>query len=313
MKEKIGILTEIFGEPRKSGAELLFFCPQCRHHKRKLSINLEKEVWKCWVCSFFGRNLTKLINFYGSFEQKRQWRSLSGEIDLETLWNARFLFKDNEKNEEQLEITLPLEFVSLCNKKLPYSALEPLRYLNDRGLTKQDILKWRLGYCADGEYGGRILVPSFNDYGVLTYFVARSYKNEIWPKYKNPVASKDIIFNEIDIISDKPLIITEGIFDAMKAENAIPLLGSEIKEESNIFRFILKHEAFVYLALDPDAKMKQLKICELLLEHDIQPFWVSLEGYKDLGEMTKEEVADYISKAKFISSSDDLISYRMDL
>ena len=30
-----------------------------------------------------------------------------------------------------------------------------------------------MGYCTEGRYGGRIIVPSFNNSGDLNYFIAR--------------------------------------------------------------------------------------------------------------------------------------------
>ena len=36
--------------------------------------------------------------------------------------------------------------------------------------TKQDIIKWKIGYCFSGEYRNRIIIPSFNDNGDCSYF-----------------------------------------------------------------------------------------------------------------------------------------------
>ena len=49
--EKPGLLKEIFGEYKKSGNEYIFFCPNCNHHKKKLSINIDKNCFKCWICN----------------------------------------------------------------------------------------------------------------------------------------------------------------------------------------------------------------------------------------------------------------------
>jgi len=32
-------------------------CPKCNHHKKKLSINPEKNQFQCWVCSWGGKSV----------------------------------------------------------------------------------------------------------------------------------------------------------------------------------------------------------------------------------------------------------------
>ena len=149
------------------------------------------------------------------------------------------------------------------------------------------MLKWRIGFCPSGEYGGRVIVPSFDDSGDLNYFMARSYSNQ-FPKYKNPPASKDFIFNELMIDWDRPVTIVEGVFDAIIAENSIPLLGSTLSERSKIFSKIIKNCKEVYLALDSDASDKEMKIIKKLMEYGIITYKVDTSGYEDVGEMSKE-------------------------
>ena len=79
---KISILSEIFGAGRLQGKEILFKCPRCG--KPKLSISLEKNVYKCWTCQypFQGKKISRLIRSFGSFLDRQKWDSLSGEVDL---------------------------------------------------------------------------------------------------------------------------------------------------------------------------------------------------------------------------------------
>ena len=65
------------------------------------------------------------------------------------------LFQEAQQVIEEV-IELPPEFTSLANKNLPLSSRFPLKYLKDRGFTKEDILMWKVGYCASGEYSGKI-------------------------------------------------------------------------------------------------------------------------------------------------------------
>ena len=99
------------------------------------------------------------------------------------------------------------------------------KYLYERGLTNNDFIKYQIGYATSGDFGGRVIIPSFSESNQLNYFIARSYDGNFY-KYRNPEVSKDIIFFENLINWETPIILCEGVFDAMAIKrNAIPLLG----------------------------------------------------------------------------------------
>ena len=302
-QEKLKILTSFLGPYTRSGGEVLFSCPFCKHHKKKLSVNIHKNVFKCWICDANGKSLSKLVRKFGNTDARFKWSKFEDRIEIGDFDN---LFED-QKPELEVLINLPANFVSLANKSLPITAKHPLKYLSERGITKKDILRWKIGYCSDGEYANRVIIPSFNKDGYVNYFVARSWIDE-FPRYKNPQASKNIIFNELFVDWTKPIILTEGVFDAVKAGNAIPLLGSTMKENSKVFQEIVKREIPVYLALDPDAQKKQDWITEMLLSYDVPVYSVDVSGYKDVGEMEPEVFQDRLSKATFIDQTNYLLT-----
>ena len=82
-KEAKKILHETIGNYSDKGSELLFTCPACGHHKRKFSVNLDKNAYKCWVCDYRGRNIRRVIRRFGSYLQLQKWDSISGRADLE--------------------------------------------------------------------------------------------------------------------------------------------------------------------------------------------------------------------------------------
>jgi len=308
--KKLKILSSALGYSHRSGNELLFECPKCQHHKNKLSINIDKDVFKCWVCEYAGRSIYRLIRRYGTFEQRREWASLTQEIETKSLSEA--LFGKEEIEPEQV-LELPKEFISLANRKLPKTSLYPLNYLESRGYTKRDIIKWKMGYCLDGEYEGRIIIPSFGMTGKANYFIARSYSGD-WKKYQNPKVSKDIIFNELYLDFDEDMILVEGVFDAIKAgENAVPLLGSTLREDSKLFQEIAKNDTPIYIALDLDAQTKALKIIKSLLEYDIEIHQIDISPYEDVGGMSNAAFLKRKKEAKFIKSYDYLIDEIINL
>jgi DNA primase len=264
-ERKLKILNRVLGSPYIRGAEALYHCPSCDHHKKKLSINIDKNVFKCWVCDWSGKNVYRIVRSHGSLNDRYEWKSFQQEVEIENFSDK--LFGQSEKTAEQ-EIDLPDQFVSLANKRLPATSLYPLNYLKSRGIDKKTIIKWKIGYCPSGPYGGRILIPSFNKNGDINYFVSRAYDRN-WKKYMNPDISKDIIFNYPYLDFDEDMVIVEGVFDAMKAgDNSVPLLGSTLNENSKLFSKIVKNDTPVYLALDPDAHKKTNKLVSLFLKYD---------------------------------------------
>jgi DNA primase len=283
--EKLQILEEVLGNFYRSSEEYLFSCPYCKHHKRKLSINISKNTYKCWVCDSRGRNIYNLIRRFGNYSHKQHWSGFEEKVEISEFDN---IFEEAKKEETTQRIKLPSEYVCLANKNLSFTAKNALKYLKKRGITKYDILKWKIGYCESGEYRNRIIIPSFSLDGYCDYFIARTY-TEDWLKYKNPPASKNIIFNELMINWNRPIVLVEGVFDALNAENSIPLLGSTLNAHSKLFSAILRHFKRIYVALDKDAEKKALNIINLLISHGVEVYKIDTFDYEDVGEMTKEE------------------------
>lgn len=304
-EKKFAILKEILGDYRRSSEEYLFHCPFCKHHKPKFSVNLDKGA-KCWVCGWATPKLFRVVRRLGTRQQKDEWQELEGSVDIGEF--SLDLFENKKEEIQKTVISLPDEYISLANKALPRTAVFPLKYLKSRGLSHEDIFYWKMGYCTGGEYANRIIIPSFSIDGDINFFVARTFGKD-WPKYKNPPAHRDIVFNELWIDWRKPVTIVEGVFDAIKAgPNSIPLLGSTLRENSVLFQEIVKNDPPVYLALDRDAQSKARHIAQRLMGHGIELYKIDLKGYNDVGEMTKEEFSELRRQTSPMESELELIS-----
>ena len=54
-----------------------------------------------------------------------------------------------------------------------------------------------MGFTTSGEYGHRIIVPSYDKDGKLNYFTGRTWLSRKKPKYKNPdLPREEVIFSE---------------------------------------------------------------------------------------------------------------------
>lgn len=285
MNDKRKIVTDILGSYRRAGDEHLYSCPFCNHHKKKMSVNFSINSFKCWVCDARGKNIYRLVRKLGNYQQRQKYLELQGRLDLTEFDD---IFNELNDVEEKQIVDLPPEFVSLCNKHLPLRSQAALDYLRGRGITKREILKWKMGFCPKGKYAGRIIIPSFNNNGDCNYFIARTYVGN-YRRYLNPPCGRDIIFNELNVDWDEPIILVEGVFDAIVAgENAIPILGSTLREESKLFQAMAIHDTPVYIALDPDAEKKAHWIIRSLMKYDLEIKKLNIGSYEDIGSMSPE-------------------------
>tara|TARA_B100000287_G_C20643540_1_gene784353 strand:- start:408 stop:1319 length:912 start_codon:yes stop_codon:yes gene_type:complete len=286
--EKIKLLKSVLGQYRNSGEEVLFSCPKCEHHKKKLSINASKGVFKCWICDWSGKNISYIVRKYGTRAQYQKWLQVAGEADLY-----------EEENVEVIEpLKLPEEWVNLLDPSRNNS--QPLKYLKARGIGRDEIIKWKLGYCPEGPFKDRIVFPSFDASGKLNFFTARTFKNSPL-KYKNSKGSRDIVFNELMVDWSKDVILVEGPVDAIKAGNAIPLLGSTLRERSKLFQTVCNRKKEIYLSLDRDASGKELSIIKMFLDYGLKVRTFSPELGMDLGDMSTSEVKMIKDQAKEVT------------
>jgi DNA primase len=252
-------------------------CPFCNHHKPKLEINFTENKqgnnpWHCWACDKRGKTVNSLF--------KQVKASPDKFTELKKLVKTGSEVKDYVVTKS---ITLPKEYKSLSSNN-DLIARHALAYLKSRNITKDDILKYNIGYCESGRYAKMVIIPSYDAEGNLNYFTGRSFEKDPYVKYRNPEASRDIIPFELFINFDLPLVLCEGPFDAIAIKrNAIPLLGKNIQQ--NLMKKIVKSTVEkIYIALDTDAQKQALKFAEYFINEGKEVYFMDLNG-KDPSEM----------------------------
>ena len=274
----LGSIENILGKSHKKARDnYAFHCPFCNHRKPKLEINMAtneegKNFWECWVCQTRGRTIRSLL-----FQLKTP-KEQAAEI-------LKYLPKGSYVEYKGLSIIeLPKEYQPLYSaSQTSVVANLVKKYLYERGLSDNDFIKYGIGYATTGEYGGRVIVPSYSGSNQLNFFVARAYDGNYY-KYKNPEASKDIIFFENLINWSQPIILCEGVFDAIAIKrNAIPLLGKSVS--TSLYKKIITSPLQdIYVALDTDARDRALQIAEKFLNEGKRVFLIDLPD-KDPSQM----------------------------
>jgi DNA primase len=286
----ITALTNVLGSGLTlKGNELAFHCPFCNHHKPKLQVNTETQKWHCWTCNSGGKKLTSLLR---KLDVDRKTISLIREIYGDSNWTPQ-----QEDAETKVFISLPKEFISLAEEPKGFNPeyKHAMFYLTQRGIGIKDIIKHNIGYCKEGLYARRVIIPSYNSDGSLNYFVSRSYYSEEKMKYKNPPISKNIICFESQINWNEPIIL-----------NAIPLLGKFPSKQlvENIF---LSGVSDIVISLDNDAINEALKAADYFRKNGINVKMMYLKD-KDASDMGYVKFYEELKKTKEFSSEELLLN-----
>ena len=298
----VSALTGVLGSHLTlKGNELAFYCPFCNHHKPKLQVNTETQKWHCWTCNSGGKKLTSLLR---KLDVDRKTISLIREIYGDSNWTPQ-----QEDAETKIFISLPKEFISLADEPKGFNPeyKHAMYYLTERGITIKDIIKHNIGYCKDGLYARRVIIPSYNSDGLLNYFVSRSYYTEEKMKYKNPPISKNIICFESQVNWKEPIILCEGVFDAITIKrNAIPLLG-KFPSKQLVEKIFISGISDIIISLDNDAINEALKAADYFRKNGINVKMMYLKD-KDASDMGYEKFYEELNKTKEFSSEDLLLN-----
>ena len=288
------------------GNELAFYCPFCNHHKQKLQVNTETQKWHCWTCNSGGKKLTSLLK---RLDVDRKTISIIREIYGDSNYNPQ-----NEDEGTKVFIQLPKEFISLAEEPKGFNPeyKHAIHYLNERGITQKEIVKYNIGYCKDGLYSRRVIIPSYNCDGQLNYFVSRSYYPEEKMKYKNPPISKNVICLESQVNWNEPIILCEGVFDAITIKrNAIPLLG-KFPSKLLVEKIFMSGVSDIIISLDNDAINEALKAAEYFRKQGINVKMMYMKD-KDASEIGYDKFYEELKKTKEFSSEELLLNKIMSL
>ena len=216
---------------------------------------------------------------------------------------------ENEIKEKKEDVlNLPESFKPLWNGGDSIVKRHALNYLYARGITEEDLLKYNIGYCDEGKYSNRIIIPSYDSDGKLNFYVGRDFYNNTL-KYLNSFTSKNVIGFDLFINWSEPIILCEGVFDAIAFKrNAIPLFGKTVskKLEKKIIEYQVKT---IYLALDNDAIKDSVKITQKFINEGITVKTIMLKE-KDPSEIGFEKLLQKIKNTQSTNFT-DLIKFKL--
>lgn len=294
----------------KKNGEYKFSCPaHTETHGPKLQIQLDDneskfQSYHCWVCGFRGEKLTSLFKKVGaSFDRHQELNRMLGIKTIKKLNKYDLFFKKDEDKEYIVSVNLPDEFIPLWTDEYSWSPdfKQAKHYLlNKRKLTELDILRYRIGYAEDGLYNGMVIIPSYDERGLLNFYTGRIIYDNVKYKHKKPNVSNNIIGFELFINWKLPVTICESSFDAITIKNnAIPLFGKQIS--SNLYQKILETKPpRLNICLDSDAYESSFNIIKKFISQGINVYFVTIDEKlgKDPNELGYEKITNAIINAE---------------
>jgi len=274
MEERLlNLLESVLGKSKRtSGDNYAFYSPFVEHYKPKLEINIKlnsdgNNPWHCWISDEKGKSIKSLL------------RKLKVSKDVwdehDSIFNRKHRYVNNNVDVKNEVVELPKEYIPLYKASNSVIRKHALNYLKERGVRPSDIIKYNIGYCEEGIYKHKIIVPSYDENGRLNYFVGRSFYEGNF-KHKNPTVSKDIVGFDLFVNWDLPVVICEGVFDAIAIRsNSIPLFGKSPQSKIKT-KIIQRGVKKIYLALDSDALKNSLRFAEELMNYGIEVHLIEL-------------------------------------
>ena len=304
----LGALENVLGQGRRTArGNVSFKCPFCSHYKNKLEVNINESSphfgkWQCWVCGEKGATIRSLLKHM----------KISREEADQVL---QYVPRRQGEVEEYIAPTIKLpDGFKLLAEAEPnsFEAKRVRNYLYNRGLNDNDFLRYNIGYCTEGKFKDRVIIPSYSENNTLNYFIARSLRDDAYLKYMNPDVPKDsIIFGENLVNWNQPVILCEGVFDALSLRrNAVPLLG-KIISSALMKKLIESPMQDIYICLDQDALKAAIKNCEILMNAGKKVYLVK-PPEKDPSESGFEAMVKTLQETEELMF-EDLIQYKLGL
>ena len=200
-------------------------CPFCTWKRTSFYVDPKKGLYICHYCGAKG----------GPVQLVAAVANVSYDKAIERIVDNFTVNVDADEEEEYDEpevtaIELPDEFRELAGKHESVAAQPYLRYASKRKLDEALLTRYRIGYCAHGYYGGRLIVPVYH-FGRLVNYIARAISKKADKKVLTPPGNEqyDYLFNLDNIWGAREIIVVEGVYDALAIpEMAVASFGKKV-------------------------------------------------------------------------------------
>lgn len=254
----------LFEKFRKRRDEVIGLCPFHEETTSSFHASLTKNVFHCFGCQAKGNildfvALKERVDVRNAAVMIQEWFQVAGGNQSGSLGDeSEIRDRAAETQDEASEENPPLTFrLSNLNPRHPY--------LSERGLERETIEYFGLGYCSSGLMRGRVVIPIHNERGELVAYSGRYLGEppEGRPKYLLPSGFRksQVVFN-LDRAGknakESGLVVVEGFFDVFRVWQAgfphvVAIMGSALSErQSDLLVASVGPSGRIALLLDQD-------------------------------------------------------------
>lgn len=239
VRERAQIL-DLFGstELKKSGREFLARCPWHDDHRPSLTVSPKTNRVYCFVCA-------RGVDSIGWLQEQHGLSFADAVVSLADRYNIA-VETANAEDQERYEAERKERERLLFDREQLQAKLHRaiwdspgLRYLHERGLYEDTIIRWGLGWN-----GSRVTFPLCDDQGRVVAHTGRVI-DDSKPKYKN--STNSAIYNKSamvfglsmakeEIIKSRSVVICEGQMDVIRCwqeglTNMVAVSGSALTSQ----------------------------------------------------------------------------------
>ncbi len=313
-------LTDKF---KKSGDGLSGPCPIHQGtNPTQFRISISKNIWNCFSECKHGGNVLDFIarmenvSIHTAALKAVEWFSL----DLDATNGSSSQEEDNgveapTKNSSPKGRPAAKKTAADTDKITPNRPLKfrldkldfEHPYLHERGLSRETIKIFGVGFCEKGMMEGRIAIPISNPEGAVVAYAGRfpGEPAEDTAKYKLPQGFRKSleVFNierAIKEPADKPLVMVEGFFGCMSVHEhghrkVVGLMGSTMSPaQEELIRKHVSPRSQVILALDEDEAGQAGR--EDIANRLVRYCFVRIQTFKNPGTQPEDLNAEEVQK-----------------
>jgi len=280
----------------KSAVEYLVKCPYCGDHQthNHCYINVEKGRFYCHYCGEAG-SLRKLGKDFGD----------GAYVDKEAPD-----YPKQERAKTDFESFPKVTGMSSTMDRLA------LKYLINRGMTKDEIELYDVRFSSYGRYYGRVLFPVYEN-GKVVCFMGRAFVEALKPKWMFPHKDETMLtaseclfgYEWSKVVYPTRIVLVEGAFDAIqinRLENvkttALGIQGKKLSSVQLHKLLSVQNNPEFYVMLDGNASRAELEVGKKLKMYGKKVKLCQLNIYdKGLDEpekiQSKVELDDILDKA----------------
>ena len=303
----------------RSSGNLVVNCPHCEKDKLWVLIvdreDVRSPAWQCFGCDDRGRTALSLVrkledcDTFAALELIQKFQKGNEPIiDLRRLVEDRLIGDVELWTEKGEKVPLPDEFIKVANGA---KRSDMPSYFTKRGIGPKKAHRWGLGWCDDGYFANRLIVPVMDGDDVV-FFVARymkarppvcratrlpcsmcggtkehkRLKKTLYPKGAKPGR---YLFNYDSAKTCERIRIVEGVLDAVHVgKSAVATFGTSLSQYQ--LELLMRTAATeITIMWDRDAIDKAKALADRLAD-----LWrvrvVELPDARDPDEHTREDL-----------------------